>query len=292
MRVRGFLLLAAAVASARASDPPAPASDPISAAKRDFAAIKAQVAPQEPSSGLAAIDARDDGQATPGAPSPPYPSLRSAPEAPGTRGGTGNWLVDAMEKGTDRAQASPGGVDSARGDLELLRDTGGPESREGRDTRQPGAADSAASRAPAGDAFNPLDAFMEGWVSAQDRELLLPAKRGEGLPGGERAGTLPGLDFGPQGASRGGAPASRDAALADSDSRAANPYVADLDPAPLKALAPPDPAGFAPLLLPDLSRGMSPPALDSGLFDAPKPPGPDFMQPAEDDKYFRQMKRF
>lgn len=289
MRALGFLLLAAAAASARASDPPAPASDPIAAAKADFAAIKPQAGAQEPASVLPSINASDDGQGSSGvragASGPSYPSARSAPDPSGRKEGTGNWLVDAMEKGPDRSKAAPGGMETARGELDLLRDAGGPDAK---DARPPEAGERAAAR----EAFNPLDAFMEGWVSAQDRELLLPAKRGEGRAVGEGAGTLPGFDLGPQGASRGGAQPSRDMVLAEPDSGAANPYVTGLDPAPMKALSLPDTPGFAPLLLPDLSGRMFPPALDSGLLGAPKLPVPDFAQPADDDKYFRQMKRF
>ncbi len=297
MRVSGILALALSVASLRAGDPPAPASDAIAAARKDFASIKAPAAPPEAGPGIPVIGARDDGAGSAGvrADGPvllPPPGLAAA-DPFGKKAGTGNWLVDAMERKPEQPQSSRGKDDPARGGLDHLRDAAGP----GKVAQLSESGERAESNVPAGSAYNPLEAFMEGWVSAHDRELLLPARRGDGLlggdPGGARAGMLPGIDLGPQGSSTGGATAPRDAAPADPDLRpAANPYIADIDPAPIRALPPPDAPVFAPLMLPDLSRGMPPPALDPRSFDAFRPVVPDFAQPADDDKYFKQMKRF
>ena len=290
MRVTGTLMMVVAVAAARAGDPPAPAGDSIAAARKDFASIKPAGSPAESGPGPSVFDLKDDGPPPGGARTDPAlsPMARSAADPSKKGGGTGNWLVDAMER-----RADP--LSSYRDGLDLLGGSDRPPARASDEARLAEAGEKAASKEVAPAVFNPLDAFMTGWISAPDRELLLPAARGEGLLGAEqgkgRADTLPGLGIGLRETQ---APPSRDAALADSRTMA-NPYVAEMDPvslAPLQALPVPDFPGLSPAGLPGLSPGASGPGADPRYLDLSKSLAPDFTQPAEDDKYFWQMKRF
>jgi hypothetical protein len=288
VRALGILLLALGATAAWAGDPPAAPGDPIAAARRDFASIKSLATPAEPGAGLAGATVKADGAGEDAAPSAP-PSVGGPP---GRKEGTGNWLVDAMEQRPDQPRA-PGGMDALiRADLDLLKAAGRPD-----EAKHPQAGERSAPGALAGPVYNPLDAFMSGWVSPQDRELLLQG-RGENplgaAQGATRAQPLPGLDLGRTDAPAGGVPGPRDASPFD-PRPSANPYVADLSPepvAPARTLSSPDMPGFAPLELPDLSHGMSATGLGAKPADTARPLAPNFAQPADDDKFFKQMKRF
>jgi hypothetical protein len=301
MRVSGALFLVVAVAAARAGDPPPQAVDSISQAKRDLASIKSPAPASEPGLGLGGMGAKDDVQASGGLRPEPSALLSesggSALDPSKKKEGTGNWLVDAMEQKPDHPQSARERDDLIRGDLDLLKGADKTDSRAAKEAQLAEAGAGAASKELAASVYNPLDAFMSGWISAHDRELLLPARRGDSLMGGEQgrapAETLPGIDFGQQGVFAESHLAPRDG-LADSKP-AANPYIGDLDLAslaPLKPLSAPDTAGYSPFLLPDLSRDVSASGLDPKLPDVSKSLVPDFTQPPDDDKYFRQMKRF
>ena len=54
----------------------------------------------------------------------------------------------------------------------------------------------------------------------------------------------------------------------------------------------PDVSGFAPVELQDVPRGMSSSGVDSRPIDTPRSFIPDFAQPDDDDKYFKQLKKF
>jgi len=291
MRALGILLLGFGAACAKAGDPPAAPVDPIAAAKRDFASIKSPSSAVEPGAGTSGVAGKADGAAADAAAADAAP-VASSPGLsmagpPGRREGTGNWLVDAMEQKPDRPRALGGMDDLAPGDLDLLKAADRP------DRHEAGASQSGEKAPPgamAGPVYNPLDAFMRGWVSPRDRELLLPARADNplgGAPGAARSQLFSGLDLGQPGAPAG---------AAQGDPRTSgNPYVADLylgPVSPAKAPSLPDVPAFAPLELPDLSRGMS--ALGAGIspLGTARPAIPDFAQPADDDKYFKQLKRF
>ncbi|HXN35565.1 MAG TPA: hypothetical protein VN877_05305, partial [Opitutaceae bacterium] len=75
----------------------------------------------------------------------------------------------------------------------------------------------------------------------------------------------------------------------------ANPYIAPVDAEPASAMRlfnAPETAGFSPFEPLDSSRGAasSGPAAQQG--ESSRTFLPDFAQPADDDKYFKQMKRF
>jgi hypothetical protein len=106
---------------------------------------------------------------------------------------------------------------------------------------------------------------------------------------------LPGLDLGPNGGPGEGLFSAPEGA-APGDSRAgSNPYLAalDLSPAPqVRAFLSPEAPGTNPFGLPDLSSGVSSMGAAAKPADNERSFVPDFALPPDDDKYFRQMKRF
>lgn len=304
MRPSAAALLLLGIASARAGDPPPPGGDSISAAKRDFSAIKSSsVAPDAP---MPMLDMRDMGPA-PGAPAAPTPlptdkdpSLDPAKKA----SGTGNWLVDAMDKNPSRSQASRPGDERTKGDLGPANDTekldgeraDAAGSREG--PSGAGARDAGGPKEPAERVYNPLDSFMGSWISARDHELLAPASKGEAPGGAEPAphSDVPGgPDIVPSGSLVDMLLAPPAAASWMDAKPEANPFVASSDSEPAAAVrffSGADAAGFSAFGPADavpgagLSGRVSQPADNSRTFL------PDFAQPSDDDKYFKQMKRF
>jgi hypothetical protein len=306
MRAEAALLFLIAAAATRAGDPSANAGDSIANAKKDFAAIKSSTAPSDSSPVLPTVDMKDLGPA-PGAARPVSPALLSAdgensldPSKKKEKEGTGNWLVDAMEKKSDKAQSSRGKDDLLRGDQDFPKDGERSGAQGERDTRSSAdARGKAASREPAEAVYNPLGAFMGGWISARDHELLLPVAKGDTLIGGDlgraRAETLPGIGLGPSGAVAEGALPSLDAAAWSGSRAAPNPYIAALDVGPvsaIKSFAAPDLPAFAPYGPADAPRGMTSSGVDPRPLDTNRSFIPDFAKPNDDDKYFKQMKRF
>jgi hypothetical protein len=254
MRALG-ILIALAVAVGRAEDRP-PAPDSMAAAKSDLAALAATAAETPP----AAANARSD--APPAA--APAPRLGTDPaRAPGKGA---NWLLEAMNAQTLRPSDLGDGADSIRAELDRLR-AGSPEGAGAKEAAKSGVG--AAAEPPA--VVNPLDAFMDGWISAHDKALLLPEASAwpllEGLDPKAEAGHRP--DVSPP-------------------NEPANPYLAG--PGPVPAL--PEAAALNPAPAPELPGPSLLFGPDPRLLDGPKLDLPDFAQPTEDDKYFRQMKRF
>lgn len=299
---------AACPAIARAQETPAASAATsgsgatIDEAKRDFQALKAS--------------RTTPGQATENLTLPkvdlPSPLPQSAPPARTARDEkkekaaqlkAKNWLLDAMakhEKNTpdERGRKRGGSLTeraSTSDELTLTgQETPDPLTGEFRPQDLPHEKTPAKPKeAPPLD--NPLTPFMAGWISQRDHEALLPKTSatplldsslaqlidspGASLPstsvGGPASVTLPGFSA---------LPASPPA-LAD------NPYLkADLPalPAPRVAL----PAASAALPGPNL-----PPELKPALVEPPAPaknavPAPDLAKPAQDAKYFPQLKRF
>ena len=301
MRLRCALSILVAVAAARADDTPAPAPDSMSAAKKDLAAVRALSGPAEASvAGLPSVDMKavnpgpGGGRLDAPAPLPSADDASADPSKKKDKGATGNWLVDAMERKPERERSRSGRDALSKDDEELqargadrgssrseLESQGGPESAERDGPKQ-----------PTGPVYNPLEAFMAGWISPRDRELLLPA-RAEGA--GEPAGARP---AGPQdGALQGDFSAEGFLSLGElgasiEGKSEANPYLggADLEQAPA-------PRMFSGPTAPDAGSpaGRAAPAWfgsDAGPVEAPRTFIPDFARPADDDKYFKQMKKF
>jgi hypothetical protein len=300
MRLPAILLLAVAAAAARADDAAPPPADSIAAAKKDFAAIKAPAAQQD-GTVLPTVDMKDLGPMPAARPdlaplvSPDRdPSLDPAKK----RTGTGNWLVDAMDKNTStQASRTKEKDDILKGDPDLIR----ADEKGVRLEKDPLALDDAREREPAKEplesVYNPLDAFMAGWVSARDRDLLLTSSKGDGPPGADlgkaRADSLPALDAGQQGQADLLVQQVDPSSFAEA--KGGNPYVEALDlpvDAPMRTFVSPDFTGFAPAELEDSPRTMSTSGVDARPLDTSRSFIPDFALPDDDDKYFKQMKKF
>jgi hypothetical protein len=301
MRASAMLLLALAAAAARADDAAGPPADSIAAAKKDFAAIKAPVS-QPDTAVLPMMDMKDLGP-VPGAARPeaaPNPQGDSSLYPAKKKTGTGNWLVDAMEKNTSaQASKSQEKDDVLRGDPDLVRaDEKG--IRLERDPLLPDdSREKERSKDPPPPVYNPLDSFMSGWISARDHDLLLPSGKGEGLAGADagrpRAELLPGLEIGPSPPEADFTSAQNGPGVFGDSQPGANPYVAvmDLLPAPaMKAFAAPEVPGFASAELGDPARGISSSGMQATPADSERSYIPDFAQPDDDSKYFKQLKKF
>jgi hypothetical protein len=302
MRALGAILFVSAAAAACAGDPPAPPADSISAAKKDFSAIKASGLPTDAAPMVPSLEMKEIGP-IPGGGIQPTPLPVNDPltlDPAKKRTGTGNWLLDAMDANSEASRGSPTGDDLARGGADLIRNDerlGGHIDRSvpsSRDSREKAEAKEIESRA-----FNPLDSFMAGWISSRDHDLLLSSAKPESLAPGEvpkaRFDVLPGLEVAPPaGGMDGSLPSPEAASWADAKATV-NPYLAIEEsavPAPMKVFMAPEFPSFAPDTDPYVVRGPSLSGVDPGSVDSPRSFIPDFAQPAEDDKYFKQLKRF
>lgn len=110
-----------------------------------------------------------------------------------------------------------------------------------------------------------------------------------------RADLLPGLEVGPAQPQADFSLAPIDAAAFGDPRASANPYVALMDlpsVSPLRAFAAPEASVLAPPEVQDLPRGMFSSGIDPRPADASRSFVPDFAQPDDDDKYFKQLKKF
>jgi hypothetical protein len=211
---------------------------------------------------------------------------------------SGNWLVDAMRKETDRNSAG-------RDDRKRLRD----------DDREPADAWPEPGKNRARDSFlntstqkaseerdpttlkasvdNPLMPYMTDWISKRDQSLLLPKPASlpgfDGnqsfLPSGPAGATTPGLiqgDFGIR----------PDNAVAPVQRPENNPFLENLTSVPVPARD--STPSAMPNSLPNAterSLQFLPPPVNPN--EAKRPPAPiDLSKPAQDTKYFPQLKRF
>jgi hypothetical protein len=292
-------------AAARAADPAPPPPDSIAAAKSDLATIKAPQAPADLSLAFPGLDMKDVG-AVPGATLPSAASLLNPDDELAPNGlkkkkeGTGNWLVDAMDKtDPERAKSKDKGdllktdSDALRGDEHASSHTENEfvlmdQSREKTHEAEP----------PKAPVFNPLDSFMSGWISAKDQEVLLPVSKGE-IAGSDaakpRVDSLQNLDLGPSGAGSDTLTGGIDGPPAPDTKSLPNPYLAEIDvpaAAQVKSFTAPELSAIGTNDPVDVLRGPAAPEVDSRPIDNTRTFIPDFAQPDEDDKYFKQMKRF
>jgi hypothetical protein len=302
MRASGAIILVLLASAARA-DPPAPAPDSIAAAKKDFATIKSRVAPDD-SSGLPAMDLKDFGP-VPGAARMEAPSLGDAARDPSLnpakrKTGTGNWLVDAMDLNTStKASKAKDKDDVLKGDPDLIR----ADEKGVRLEKDPLAIDDGRERDQPVEhvekVYNPLDAFMSGWVSARDRELLLTPSN-DGPAGGasarSRVDQLPGLELAASAPAGDFAVSPVDPAAFDDTKASANPYLAVFDalPSPSSTRTAPlaGASDFEPAGLQEFARGPVFPGPEAGAPEPSRSVIPDFAQPTDDDRYFKQLKKF
>jgi len=222
---------------------------------------------------------------------------RASQEQP-TGKDTGNWLVDAMMKETERKSSGrdekkrlragdrdeiDAWMDSGKGrEKGLFLDASAKETPEAGDP---------AKLADAVD--NPLLPFMNGWISKRDQALLLP-----------KAATIPGIDAGtplqtavPAGASNPGLDPANLGLRADNEvapilGRDSNPFLAGLPP----ARPPSSETTQVAVPVPPANAGERSPQIlppTDGPAEARRPLAPiDLAKPSPDAKYFPQLKRF
>lgn len=190
-----------------------------------------------------------------------------------------NWLVDAMMK-------KPPSEPRLKENSPRSAPTGSAENEEAGARMQQAVPEPRFSP----NEVNPLLRYMAGWMSPQDYALLKPGMSGEA------AASLPGrgdpslASLAPDAASLGDSGSALDLSTLAQEAHAAqmaprqNPY--------LQAFAaPPPPAqSFVPPPV------HSPAAAAADVFAPPPGPArsniPDFAKPPEDEKYFKQLKRF
>lgn len=310
MRLAFAVSLVAAAAVFAAEQPPsappaptkAPADDGITAAKREFEAIKAArggLPAQKGSLPALNLPTLQPPPAPGGAASSTKQKLPSEKEKK-----SANWLVEAMKQ-EERKEARK---DRGRSLDELeRRDTKARLELE-TELKQQGAeatpseemlASQEKNETPEqkGPVFNPLNRYLSDWMSPQDYALLKPA-----LGGGETASLA--AQSG-SGASVALDPAAGNVAALTSSLglTGAEKAVAHVLPAPrenpyLQALALPVPSN--PVFTPPVTNSpMSAPgsAGPSGFVapvSAPPAPAkiPEFVRPLPDEKHFKQLKRF
>jgi len=307
-------------ASGPAADGPAPAApgDSITATKREFDSIKALRDPALPASAkgtLPNLQVPELHTTTPDAARRAKQKQAEA-AAKAKKSGTGNWLVDAMEKDArtqagDRGSASDGSgrrtrdgrSDAASEDLletdaEARSLLAGDETASGLEAARDERRTERKSVEERPNVVNPLTQFLGSWMTPQDYALLRP-----GLDDSGRRNDVPG---GAGGSAGGGGLAGGESAaqLAFLESRPVSPANAPVRENPfLQALElPASPAGSslsapsANFTLPEMSAAPASapllPATTVAPTPAPRSTVPDFAKPALEEKYFKQLKRF
>lgn len=310
-----MLALGLTAISLRASDPvpvqSAPTDDSIATAKRQLDVFKADAAARNgdiPRDALPAVSLPQLG-----APAPALPSTNSnssLDQRAAAKRKSANWLVDAMTNPKEHA-TKPGDRNARRSSLnteprafgddasdpdDALAEQESELDKSGTAQKQGQGRDNASTaerpKEPR-DTFNPLAQYMTNWLAPQDYALLhraadltpasdgAPSAPGNALPtvSGDAAFNvaLPGFELGGTGSDR--------TAVTPVTKPADNPYLQFLsppEPSPTN-LAPPAPTPvYVP---PPLPEPVPPPSSASTSI-------PDFVRPANDDKYYKPLKRF
>ena len=280
------LLLGAAVALADDKPtPPAektapPAEEGIAVAKREFDAVKSQRGARESTklelTGLAAPEIQVGGPAPQALPSASEASLAAKKKS-------ANWLVDAMAE-ADKRKSISDARDKKPDDRVTDKDadafsTARQEPREANKSIE--------------HAGNPLDRYMASWMSPHDFSLLRPVLAGDttNFLSGRNETTLAGLDAGlgdtthadSLGLLPGGGPTTGIPAPPRE-----NPFLQNLAPSPqtsLRLL----PSAMDPTNATNSTSSLLAPAVQP---PPSRPLTPDFVKPRNDEKYYKQMKRF
>lgn len=213
-----------------------------------------------------------------------------------------NWLVDAMEKQDADRKARNRGDKSDRDRDSPSRNTGDPlrDELKARGEVQtgearPGQTPDDERRSPSTAVNNPLTGFLGGWMTPQDYALLKPGLDKMALPVGERdavnpaALRLPGTSLpgttGPDGSLANGV-----SPLLPSKTKE-NPFLQALASPPVAPLGAASNSAAAAMLPPPkpVVTALPPPPPP---IEPPKSQLPDFVKPAQDEKYFKPLKRF
>ena len=301
MLIVGIVTSAAGFASEPVPVQSAPTDDSIAVAKQQLDAFQQDANAHNaglPRSTLPSIALPELSSPAPAAPLI-SPSTTASPDAANRRDSS-NWLVDAMMKPKQpprrdgdrdsRARGSLGIRDSlleAKGEQDANAETL-TEHKSPRDQD-----DSAGSSKERKDPLDPLSQYMANWLSPQDSTLLRRAAQissqtdADGasnnapvamLPGdmGATGFALPGLAFDSETAERSAAAPAKPVD---------NPYLQFLstpEPPPVNVQPPPPAPAYVPPPPPEQAAPTAPATT----------PIPDFVKPANDDKYFKPLKRF
>lgn len=279
----------------------------LSDAKREFDAIRALRDPAlPPRVDLPRAGAPEWHGPSGGTPAPLLPPVRPVPRE--TK--DANWLVDAMQPAENNRERASGGRSLSQpkssrserlpeaADADTLRAGERPTENANRREAERALSARARDRATTVDpatVTNPLTRYLGDWMSPQDLALLAPEALSPGKTGVETlAGSRPGATstgaLFPPGVGGDALFGTRPPAGGTPDrTPRENPFLPSLTP-PTTAAPPGIPA----------SRPASPPpaltapaaALNPPPVATPPPRTPDFARPANDEKYFKPLKRF
>ena len=289
----------AAPAQEKAAPPAAaasPAEDSIASAKREFELLKAaRDGTLQQKGELPRIGVPDFHQGV------PAPSLRAPNSSQSTLppAKSAHWLVDAMEKKSNSGQfrdhrGRERDWERASTDFSLTSEKeSSPEATKSSLARDVSRDDELrAAKAP----VNPLARYLGDWMTPHDYALLKPGLDASLATGGDArigpgAGALaPGLPAGGVGAEDvlgfggGGAP------VLPAPSPRENPFREGLNLPAATPTSMPPPRVVAPM--PSPAPPASIPSASPVQMPPPKSRTPDFAQPGNDDKYYKQLKRF
>lgn len=293
--IRKYVLLIASAAAAWSADEsaakqtPAPAEDAIAVAKREFDAVKAarstpELAPASlPTFSTPALQV--GGETAPSV-------LKRPDDRAAAKKKSANWLVDAMKESESKGP----GARSTRDELMVdgLRAKEKAEDSPRQDRPKP------TERKQLETTSNPLDRYMESWMTPQDLALLKPVLRADRTDAAGADGLLKIPTLADTGRGyfnrRDGFGSASEQLPSRAGSERENPYLAALG-----ASSPANPAGVQPAPgaqpppPPTAARAsmQSPAVPTTGELSTPaKATTPSFVKPREDEKFNKQMKRF
>ena len=272
------------------STPPAatPPDDAITAARRDFDAIKGARAPAEQQRldlpGLSQPTLHLSGDEMSAFLESQAAQRKKEQAAKPAK--SANWLVDAMmekkpgESGGSKSASLPG----ADPDAEIKLATDLPE------TAEVGKKSGGTEARPGAALDNPLTTYMSAWMTPKDFDLLkVKTAEANFNAGPDQALARPSDAVALEGLMRGDSSVSLGRAAAPVVEPRVNPYLADLGPGPAEAgLSSPVPGGgnFTPPTPAPLAPKNDPAPVKTEV-----PPG-DLLKTPADAKYFPQLKRF
>ena len=288
-----MLPLQAAEANPEPTAKASPGPDALTRAQRDFDTIKATrngtLLPARPDVPRVAVP---EWQGVP-APTPSIPLKSPAPEAKSP-----TWLIDAMKKETASGESRSAGNDERKRDQRLSTNALSSEHEvsasaratetDSREMRE------RSDRETTARVINPLERYLGDWMTPQDYSLLKPGiaeslgqrtdvkRETTAFDATSIAGGLASLAGGASPAATQSVPGVNSAPLVRE-----NPYLQSLSTPPTITIAPPPRA-------PSPASVFTPPAtLGTPPVNAPAPARiPDFARPVNDEKYFKQLKRF
>ncbi|MBI5769013.1 MAG: hypothetical protein HZA93_14555 [Verrucomicrobia bacterium] len=281
----GLIIFAGTIAALAADDatarkgPAAPDEDAIAAAKREFDALKAaRTTPDLTTAELPKFAAPrlQVGDAA------YFPPTARAEDRAGAKKKSANWLVDAM--------AAPDRKSDLRGTRQIAADGLAPGDStdptvEQYKERRP-------EKKPTDAVLNPLDRYLESWMTPQDLALLKPVLKADATsPVGTeplRIPTLTETTRSPM-ADREVSSSFGAGSAGKSMPGRENPYLATLG-----VPSPASPPVFVspPASAVNRANVPAPAPLTPASVPAQKPPTPGFVKPREDEKFNKQMKRF